>query len=448
MTEHFCFQVILAVTLWIALPLSILRWRTAVFGIIFWDVVRDPLRKLFPEQQIAIVMFGLLLWLGCLCGCLLEHHRNWPNWAFLKSLRIPSVGLAIFLLCGITTGLVHSDPLPVMMLGFLSFTFPILGFPIGVRFGIHAKDVLRLSICYVILNSIGIASAIPEVLGVKSPILGGIQMEWYRFRGDFSIPLPSGIYRSPDILGLHAAFVCVCACLIGFYSERRWLKVSAVSFAGFSFVLLIFSARRKMLGLLLSFLVLHGVSCWRRRVSPFDRILSQPLLLSSAVVSLVLVSAVFWIHLQMQTLFAVTVITELPERFFNSIVASPFMTYNQTGFWGTGLGTATQGNAYFAPVGFSFGWQEDGIGRLMREGGVIGSVIFLISILWFVWNLLPSPSNVRGGWQNGLWSLFVANLCCLAISHQHLSGDPIFGAMLGLIAGLSSSPLQIAMAND
>ena len=175
--------------------------------------------------------------------------------------------------------------------------------------------------------------------------------------------------------------------------------------------------------------------------------------------------------------------TELPQRLWTSLVASPLTTYQQTGFWGTGLGSATQGSSVVS-VGFDSGWQEDGIGRLVREGGVPGAVLAMISVGGFVLSLgcrkrtctkngdafaekscqgkslTFNPLRLRQGngsdsvtfcasvgttgvlksedvWKDGFWALVMANLGCLVISHQHLSGDPVFGAMLSFMAGMS-----------
>ena len=477
-------QITLAIIGSLCVLCSYWHWKTAVYGLVFWDAVRDPLRKLFPEHQIPLVMLGLCLWLACLLGCLRKSHCGMRPDIPMRSLKWGGLCLGAFLVIALIAAVRHSVPANVMSLGMISYLFPLVVFPIGVYFGSNVDEMRRWVWLYCLVHGLLLTTAVMEVSGFKSPVIGGIMMEWFRFRGDISIPLPSGVYRSPDILGLHAAHVSAMGVLLVLQANRRPGKLLAAMVTVFSCVMLVFSARRKMLGLFLSFLLTFIALQWCSGSSARLRLgLNRFTALGSSLIVLVIFGSLLLVPIRAQTEYALTVITELPQRLWISLLASPLATYQQTGFWGTGLGSATQGN-FVVATGFDSGWQEDGIGRLVREGGVPGAVFAIIGIGGFVWSLrckkpmgtndgqaltqtaraaeqsafhpcrvLPGKeydsmtvgaSVVTAGvlksedvWKDGFWALVMANLFCLVISHQHLSGDPVFGALLSFMAGMS-----------
>ncbi len=437
------FRFVLVAVLAIACLLCCQNWKVAVFGLVCWDAFRDPLRKTLPTEQILLSIAGLLLWVFTLAGCLRDQSSAPRAMNFLV---IPVTGLLIFVVVSTAAGILQGVPFPVTLLGWVSYLFPLVGLPIGLRLANDVRRISELLTFYCVINVLLVSTAILEVAKFQSPVLGGIMMEWHRVTGSTSIPLPSGTYRSPDILGLHAAHILAFSAILwrlhGQYSKARVIIAVILIISA---PLLIYTARRKMIGLVVVFLIVDLALRFAVRETSFSNSFRALLRKSRTPVLIVIAIGILAARLISpgHVQYALTVFSEAPSRLVSSVIDSPVTTVQQTGFWGTGIGTATQGN-YALAAGFSGGWQEDGVSRLVREGGILGALALVSGAFIFLWHgtrvrfLATMEKGSRySTLHTGLWSIAIANFFCLLISHQHLSGDPQFGALLALITGLS-----------
>lgn len=436
---------ILITALYLSCLLLMWRWRPGVFGLVIWEAMKDPVRKLLHEHVVSMALAGSLLWVACLVGCFRDVDTK--RYPFVPGqFRLPAMLLLAFLGFAFVSGLCHEVPIRVIGLGFVSYVFPLIGLLVGFHFGKSAASVRELMAIYCLLNAVLIGSAFLEIAGYQSPVLGGIMMEWYRFRGTHNIPLPCGIYRSPDILGLHAAHVFIFGMLLTITTTKTLPRLAWFGLMYWGGLVLMISARRKMHGLAVVFLLVFvGLLIYGSRRSILTKIKSIPMkaYLSAATVCAIGMMA-FWIYASAQVVYAASILDEGPSRVFSSLILSPDVTISQSGFWGVGLGSATQGNSIVGH-GFVSGWQEDGLSRLVLEGGVPGALCIVLGVLFLIVNSLrrvvtcvsetPHSIEARCTLSTGLLSLFAGNLACYCISHQHLSGDPMFGALTGFWVG-------------
>jgi hypothetical protein len=425
----------------------LLHWRFGVFLIVLWDACRDPIRKLLPEHLISLSVAGTFLWLFCLMGVWRDKDLRevWsPVWI---QLRRPLLLLLVFLILSSISGFLQQVPSRVLGLGLASYLFPVIGLLTGIGFSRNHSNLRLLILVYVVVNSILIGTALLELAGLDSPVLGGIQMEWYRFRGDYSIPLPCGVYRSPDILGLHSAHVFCLVTMLIFATgnsavRRRWLLVAVWAAA-----LLVLSARRKMIGLSGVFLFSYwsfarfGVAAnWPLFSSTWRTGRTRNVLCFFVMLFLL----IFWWCARPQLEYGLSTLVEAPERVFGALVLSPLTTLIQSGFWGAGLGSATQGNTLVS-VNHPGGWQEDGISRVVLEGGLPGGMLIISSVVWVLLVFTRRVVNAVVIWQEektawpiwnvGLLCLTFGNVACYLVSHQHFSGDPVFAGLSGFWLG-------------
>ena len=425
----------------------LLHWRFGVFLIVLWDACRDPIRKLLPEQLISLSVAGIFLWLFCLLGVWRDKDLRvmWdPVWV---RLRRPLLLLFLFLILSSISGFLQQVPSRVLALGLASYLFPVLGLLTGIAFSGSHSSRRNLIFIYIVVNSIFVGTALLELAGLDSPVLGGIQMEWYRFRGDYSIPLPCGVYRSPDILGLHSAHIFCMATLLVCASRNsagrfRWFLVAAWAAA-----MLVVSARRKMIGLagmfLLSYWVFacYGVATHRQLML---KVWQKSRIRNVLAVFVMLIILALWWCARPQLEYGLSTLVEAPERVFSALVLSPLTTLSQSGFWGAGLGSATQGNMLVS-VNHIGGWQEDGVSRVVLEGGLPGALLIISSVVWVLLVFSRQAVDEVAVWQQektawplwnvGLLCLTFGNVACYLVSHQHFSGDPVFAGLSGFWLG-------------
>ena len=440
-------DLVLLLLLLVSCGTILLHWRVGVFLIVLWDVCRDPLRKLLPEHLISLSVAGTFLWLFCLLGVWRDKDLRdmWaPIWI---PLRRPLLLLLLFLILSSISGLLQQVPSRVLGLGLVSYLFPVIGLLTGIGFSRNLSNLRLLVLIYTVVNALFIGTALLEVAGLDSPVLGGIQMEWYRFRGDYSIPLPCGVYRSPDILGLHSAHVFCLASMLVFATGNSVGRLRWALVAVWAAALLVLSARRKMIGLAGVFLLLYWGFAWFRVTA------NRPLLWSawrtkrsrSVFCSFVMLFIlIFWWCARPQLEYGVSTLAEAPERIFGALVLSPLTTLSQSGFWGAGLGSATQGNMLVS-VNHAGGWQEDGVSRVVHEGGLPGALLIISSVVWVLLvftRQVVDEVAVRQEekaawpiWNVGLLCLTFGNVACYLVSHQHFSGDPVFAGLSGFWLG-------------
>jgi hypothetical protein len=107
--------------------------------------------------------------------------------------------------------------------------------------------------------------------------------------------------------------------------------------------------------------------------------------------------------------------------------SSPLSTIAQSGFFGAGLGTATQGAQQL--MGHGITWQEDGSGKLFVELGLAGVALFAVALILLIRSgglalrTFPGESS-SFRLQAGLMSVVLGNVASFIISHQAYSGDP------------------------
>jgi hypothetical protein len=125
-----------------------------------------------------------------------------------------------------------------------------------------------------------------------------------------------------------------------------------------------------------------------------------------------------------------------------------YLTYQDYGFFGTGLGTATPGSQHLQ-VDRPRVWQESGSSRIMVELGVPGAFGFLLvmmALVYSIWNVTISQVRLKtpqSPYAAGLLAFFVANVGSLTVSGQVLA-DPFIAAFLGFLVGLSLSVVRLA----
>ncbi len=422
--------------------LALVDWKRAIYLGLLVDVLRDPIRKLTEEQPIRITVAGAVVWLLILVSATFSQRaelrtflRNYPKLKSALTFLVLAIGPPFILSC-----LLYQRGWLMASIGAASYLIPSIGVFTGFAFLRKPGDAFNLMKWYVLLNSIMLLSVPMEYLDWDVPALGGIQFEWIRYREGYIVDLMSGWYRSPDVMGLHAAHVIMFSLILTIRSSSvtRIAWLAPVLWAGFCVLL---SGRRKMVGVPLVFVAVFlalGMYFRVARVSRFAGFALFAALMGGAGV------AFFWAPEESfeYTDFASSIFTEGVERSNEVIVGSTISTLQQVGVLGKGLGTATQGRHYAGIDQTKFqGWQEDGVSRLFMEFGVPGVLLLIAAIVWSLQGVLQALSRVSPKsndvlLQLGLTAVVAGDAASFAISHQQFSGDPINALVVTLLFGM------------
>jgi hypothetical protein len=430
------------------------NWRAGIYAGLLLDCLRDPVRKLAPDQPVLITIAGAAVWAAVLARMLIDHQsevrtmlRRYP----------PLKPMIAFLLLAVVPGAILSCVLypggwKLAAIGSASYIAPLVGIAAGYFLATSERSVHNVMRAYSIMNAIMLIGVPLEYLDYDVPGLGGIQMEWVRYREGYTVDLIAGFYRSPDIMGLHAAHVVMFSSLL-FLKSRSLTKFGWMGLVFWAGTCMLLSGRRKMVGIPLVFLAVYIGVAWLRGLRQINKLVAM---LSTCTLAAVGIFVGLWDDGMSSeyTDYAGTIVTEGATRVNDVVLKGALGTLYQVGILGAGIGTATQGR-YYVSVGSSRltrGWQEDGVSRLLMEFGVPGLIFVLISgicllrCLWKSLLLVPPRSSVQA-LQVGALGIVFGDLASAIISHQQFSGDPVSGLIVTMMAGVSLGAPRIWAAS-
>jgi len=430
------------------------NWRAGIYAGLLVDCLRDPVRKLVADQSVLITITGAAVWAAVLARMLIDHQSE------IRTMlqRYPSLKPMIaFLLMAVLPGAILSCVLypggwKLAAIGGASYIAPLVGIAAGYFLATSEAAVYNVMRAYSIMNGIMLIGVPLEYLDYDIPGLGGIQMDWVRYREGYTVDLIAGFYRSPDIMGLHAAHVVMFSSLL-FLRSRSLTKFTWAGLVFWAGTCMLLSGRRKMVGIPFVFLAAYIGIAWLRGLRQINKMVA--LLATCSLAGVGIFVGVWDDGMSSEyTDYAGTMFTEGAERFNDVVLKGSLGTLQQVGLLGAGIGTATQGR-YYVAVGSSRmtrGWQEDGVSRLLMEFGVPGLIFVAISgfclmrSLWKSLLLVPPTSSVQA-LQVGALAIVFGDLASATISHQQFSGDPVSGLLVTMMAGVSLGAPRIWAAS-
>ena len=331
----------------------------------------------------------------------------------------------------------------MVVLGTVSYLAPFAGIVLGYLITLRPKDVGGFLQFYCAVNGLALIGVIGEYLQLDWPALGGLSgVNWIRYSGYDTVQLIGGWYRSPDIMGLHAAQFVMFSLALAIQKSKRqspfWLGLAI-----FGSLCLLLSGRRKMLGMPLVFTASLILLSYVRKIVRVQMVV-VPFVAGMALLSgIYLVATEEYVGTEYMQ-FAGTLFTEGVARYSDVVTGSVGSTIAQSGVVGEGIGSATQGAYHFmgesqansiraVKGGWSGGgWQEDGVSRVFRELGIFGVVFISLATASLIRAIQHAVSVVSPRWHGALAqlclvSIVVANVASFTVSHQQYSGGPRLG---------------------
>jgi hypothetical protein len=417
---------------------AFLDWRRGWILAVLVGVLQDPARKLTGGTPVVMTMSIIAVYAMILLVTaerqrveLNDFSRRFSGmWlsfgAFFICLLLAAVnglvtfGIALYK-APLLSLFLYLAPLPAVMLGFMY---------------LNREELLyRFFRLYAVVTSIALIGSVLEYLRYDWRVLGMVAQtgDYIRHIPGVQIRMISGFYRAPDIMGWHAAtLTCIAIAMVvrDGVRPRAWRWMLA---AGWGFYNCMISGRRKAIYMVAVFAI---VLLWR-----YFRRLTTSQVVAFAMVGVVLTLVVHNLrsneHSSAYAVGAETTREEVSQR----LEGGMFLTIDQFGILGAGLGTATQGvyhvlqnnhavvNPYDPPPNLPSTWQEGGLGKLAIELGVPGLVTAAFLIFAALRTMLritavpdlPETSQIG---RVALFALVVANMANFMASAQAYS-DPV-----------------------
>ncbi len=403
--------------------------------------IQDPIRKLTPGAPGYLVLATAPIWLAMSFRALNEL----PIWRqFVESYRSLSSAITLFLISLLPAAVISASYGPgawkLSLIGLFSYGSVLLGWIMGFAYTRSLADIRRILAFYSVVTAVMLLGTPLEYfeLWPDWPALGteAMGMRWIRYVSGYFILLTAGFYRSPDIMGWHAIAVGMLGATLAFAAKgaQRYLWI-AVAAWGVSAAIL--SGRRKMVTMILIFALVLIWMYWRSR---------NPGRMAPVIGTLLAVTATAFVCYQyigpsaeIESYYS-TPIGEVVDRAQTHGFRALHTTLEQSGFFGEGLGTASQGTRHLS-VARPRTWQEGGLGKVVVELGVPGFLCFLMLSYLLFKSILKEPLkrlDPQGSGFSltaGLTAFAVANAGCFVVSH-HVFGDSFIMSFFSLMIGL------------
>lgn len=427
--------------------LALHNWRLGMLLMLFAGALQDPVRKMMAGAPSWMVLAFTPILFAVLANVFLGKGRAWRH--FMLSMPRLRRYITFFngaLLLALLVLIFKHGPgaIFVGLIGLIGYLFPLLAVALGFYYVRSAEDVRRFMLVYCALTGVLLVGGLLEHWNVfpNWPAIGtaALNMDWIRHVPGYIVELTSGFYRSPDMLGWHAALLVMFALLMTLYTRGKIARGLWVALAAWGVTILLISGRNKMIFMPPIFLATLGLAyLYKGNVS---RTLTAAL---AGVVSLGLFLAINQqVQLDREYFDYAAVGTQTAtDRLQSHGLDAVITTVRQSGFFGEGLGSASAGSRFGGRVGSLRTWQESGPSKVMVELGVIGFVaatLLGIAILRLLWGTVQSMPRAApdGILFVGFLGILVANAASFTVSHQAF-GDPFLVTLTGFFIGIALS---------
>ncbi len=327
---------------------------------------------------------------------------------------------------------------PVAAIGLFGYLAPVAALLAGFVYARNGAEIRKLLVFYTLFSGLLLSGAFLEYLGFAArwSALGtaALGAQWTRWFGNQQVEMIAGFYRSPDLMGWHAASVAMFALTLQMDTRRGralWLLLAA---AGILAALL--AGRRKMVMMPVIWSALVLVAYLRE--GRLSKALS--LLAFSGAVGAIFYAAAGEVEVEQgYYAYAASSRQDALDRAIQSLYGPVWETFRQSGPLGVGIGAASQGTQH---VGLDqpMGWQEAGLSKLAVELGAPGLFCALVLVVALArGGLRVLRTAVRmprlGALQVGLVGFIAANAACFLVSHQ-VYGDPLVMILTAFMIGV------------
>ncbi len=424
---------------------AVFDWRSAAYGMIIMTQLQDPVRKIMPGAPSYLVLLSAPVLLAGLFGLVQARPLWWSSFRALNP-KVAARALLLVVFC-LPAAAISASYGPFSwtytLLGAASYGLLFLSIVMGYHLLGEEGAFRRLLAAYCMSTALMMTGGWFELLGYfdESLVIGtdALGKDWIRYRTGYTVDLIAGFYRSPDVMGWHAA---ACAMLAGIlaltargFGRFVWVLVILVALSG-----LVLCGRRKMAYMLPLFIGLVPLlTFW------FGR--NRGMATLSVVVGIVVggggllaFGAIDGARESDFLRYYLEGSTESITRVDEQGITTALATLEQSGFLGGGLGFATPG-AHSLPFARPRVWQESGTARLMFELGVPGLIALLLLGVALLRGAVLSLRYAASRDQRvltyctGLMAFFLANCASLVYSGQILA-DPFIASFIGMSLGL------------
>lgn len=425
-------------------------YRVYVFVLLI-GFLQDPARKLIPSEPVQMtVLVGVVIFAVLVRQVFLQHRSMVsPFTAWSPSLATPFMIYLSLVFIQAVHSLINFQSSLLTGLGAIFYLAPLVAIVVGYRLfsEFHSLRIFLITYC-LFATTVGL-SILLSYSGFESDLLGEVGSGLIIYDQGTVLKAYSGLMRSSEIAAWHvSASLCFFIILVVTKFSLKsvfWVSLSAAVLLS----AMILTGRRKSIVLVLMFALIYFplLQHYRKNLSN--------IVLSMFVVIVLLVLGASFIAPQLQgTTYdlylarGASVFDDIGGRATQLGIGSVTWAYRIHGFWGGGLGVASQGAQHFV-TDYNGGAGEGGLGKIVSELGFFALPILAWLSLRVVQHINRalkavaklSPENLSV--FVGVLAFLMANLPSFVVASQAF-GDVFILLILGLLASsLFAIPKQL-----
>jgi len=419
---------------------AIYRWRWGFFAAVVVGVLQDPLRKMIPGIPGYLAMATLPVWMATLVSALFSGEVRAGRFLshFPRLARLVGIFGLYLLIPAVISGTYGENSWQITLLGAVIYSAAFLMLAAGWRFPCTESSVTQVLSFYALCTAVLLIGGPLDYFGlaegwaaIGTEAMGAL---WVTHRTGEAVYMYAGFYRSPDVMGWHAALLTMIASLMASRS-RGWIRYVWIALSIWGLLNIWICGRRKMISMLPVFWGMYLMLTFKfrqaRRAVPL-----------AATLLLVLGLGWYGITRTYKTTavdtFYMTTFTQLDDSVMQHGVRSVVTTVNQAGFFGYGLGMGQQGIHHIKAETPRL-WQESGPSRIVAELGVPGFVLLLCLgavLLMTAYHVIGYNKDSTSFYMcAGIFSILIANMAAGVVSGQ-IFGDPFILLLLAFMTGM------------
>jgi hypothetical protein len=435
-----------------ALLVALVDWRKGLFAMLLVAFLQDPARKLEADQPVYFTLLAGVVLLACFLRAqtlrpfLLTQVAGWNRY-----LRVPSILLLLLLVIQAGVSLIRYDNPMIVAIGALSYLGPIPALLLGYNFALKTgrSGVQWWLIGYLVCALIVLPTILLEFGGVEWATLGQVGVGIEMYGRDAALTAHSGFFRASETAAWHTATAVCLLLLLGSIHRFPIRKIMIAVVAVVALLAIgILTGRRKIFVEIVIF-----ICCYVSLLLRFGKG-GRKLALAVFIAGFVAYGALTLLVVEDPSTSpasegvygryaqrSATVASDVTDRFVELGLAPVEWAIDGFGWFGGGLGVASQGAQYFGGGAEVYGGAgEGGMGKITAELGVPG----LMAVIWaavaavrYAWQVLlfvSARSTAVARLAFGLLAFLIANLAVFFVATQ-VFGDLFILTMLGLLSG-------------
>jgi hypothetical protein len=436
-----------------AVLIALLDWRKGLFAMVIVAFLQDPTRKLELDKPVYFTLLVGVVFTAAYLRAQVNTRfvpTQLPGWKHF--LRAPFILLLLLLAVQGAQALVRYGNPTIVGIGALSYLAPLPALFAGYHFALKRgrTGIEGWLTWYLLVAVIMAPSIVMEYAGVDWPVLGDVGEGFRIYEPDAILTAYSGLFRAAEMAAWHTA---TAVCFLMLLSSLRRISinrmVAVVAIVAALLAIGMLTGRRKIfvevaifLSVYVSLLALFGKGGVKLAVGAIvGGMLSYVLVIGWLDDQIYVAAASDSAGFQSYAARSATVRYGIGDRFMGLGLAPVEWAIDGFGWFGGGLGVASQGAQHFGGGAQVFGGAgEGGLGKITAELGLLGLVIVLwfgIAAMRYGWHVLvfvSRRSTAVARLAYGLAAFLIANLSVFFIATQ-LFGDLFVLLILGLVAG-------------